>query len=230
MYSGNSKIEGITFVLAAAGVGKRMGLGYPKQFLEYEGKPLFIKPLEVAQASELIKQVIVVTGKESIEFVKNQCIKYGIKKVTKVVEGGSERQYSIEKALAHCSNDSIIAVHDGVRPFLKEKYFREALKILSDNRNVNGVIVGVRVKDTIKKVNDNGDVVDTPKRSELIAAHTPQIFRGEILKSAYKKAHHEKYLGTDDSSLVERYSGGIRFLLGDYDNIKITTIEDLKYL
>ncbi|MEG1582523.1 MAG: 2-C-methyl-D-erythritol 4-phosphate cytidylyltransferase [Cetobacterium sp.] len=227
MYCCDSKI---TLVVAAAGVGKRMGLGYPKQFLEIDGKPLFLKVLEVAEKTDLVKNIIVVTGEESVEYVESECLRNQIFKVSKVISGGSERQYSIEKALAHCSNDSIIAVQDGVRPFLKESYFFEALKILKSDIKIDGVVVGVPLKDTIKKIDSDGFVVETPKRSEFIAVHTPQIFRGDILKKAYSKATEDNFLGTDDSSLVERIGGKIKVLLGSYDNIKITTVEDLKHL
>ncbi|MBC2850759.1 2-C-methyl-D-erythritol 4-phosphate cytidylyltransferase [Cetobacterium sp. 8H] len=227
MYCCNSKI---TLIVAAAGVGKRMGLGYPKQFLEVDGKPLFLKVLEVAEKTDLVENIIVVTGEDSVEYVKSECLKNQIFKISEVISGGSERQYSIEKALAHCSNDSIIAVQDGVRPFLRESYFFEALKILQDDIKVDGVVVGVPVKDTIKKIDSDGFVIETPKRSEFIAVHTPQIFRGDILKKAYSKAAEDNFLGTDDSSLVERIGGKIKVLLGSYDNIKITTIEDLKHL
>lgn len=223
MYSGNSKI---TLILAAAGVGKRMQLGYPKQFLEVDGEPLYLKPLEVAERCEAIEKIIIVTRKDSIASIESKCKEKNLKKVYKIVEGGSERQYSIENAILECEGASIIAVQDGVRPFLKERYFFEALNIMKDEK-VDGVVVGVPLKDTIKKVDANGEVIETPIRSEYIAVHTPQIFRGKILEAAYKKAKEDRFLGTDDSSLVERIGGKVKVLIGDYDNIKITTKEDL---
>lgn len=227
MYCGDTKI---TLIVAAAGVGKRMNLGYPKQFLEINGKPLFLKVLEIAEESPIIESIVIVTGQDSIEAVEGLCEKYSIRKVKKIVQGGSERQYSIENALEYCKDNSIIAVQDGVRPFLKEKYFSEGLKILEENLEIDGAVVGVPLKDTIKRINLEGEVVETPKRDEYIAVHTPQIFRGQILKLAYKKAREDNFLGTDDSSLVERIGGRIKVIIGDYDNLKITTIEDLKFL
>ncbi|WP_297404648.1 2-C-methyl-D-erythritol 4-phosphate cytidylyltransferase [uncultured Cetobacterium sp.] len=230
MYSGDTEVKNVTLILAAAGVGKRMGLDYPKQFLKIDGKALYIKSLEVAEKSIFVKEIIIVTGKDFIESIKNECKEHKFKKVIKVIEGGSERQHSIKKALDLCSEDSIISVQDGVRPFLKERYFKESIEILNKNKDIAGVVVGVPVKDTIKKINSLGVVESTPKRDELFAIHTPQTFRGDILKRAYKKAEEDIYLGTDDSSLVERIGEEIKLLLGDYDNIKITTVEDLKYL
>lgn len=227
MHCCNSKI---TLIVAAAGVGKRMRLGYPKQFFEIDGEPMFLKILKTAQNIDVIESIIVVTGKEYIEYIEKKCQENNISKLSKVVEGGKERQYSVEKALKYCSSNSIIGVQDGVRPFMKESYFIDSLKILEENKEIDGVVVGVPVKDTIKKIDAEGYVVETPKRSELVSIHTPQIFRGEILKKAYLKAAEDEFLGTDDSSLAERVGAKIKVLIGSYDNIKITTVEDLKYL
>lgn len=225
MYSSNFKV---TMIVAAAGVGKRMGLGYPKQFLEYKGKPLFIMPLEVAQNSNIVDEIIVVTNKENVSLVENYCNQYGLSKVVKVTEGGKERQNSIYNALKYDNNSDIILVQDGVRPFLKEKYIEECCRVVAEERL--GAVVGVQVKDTIKVINENFEVVSTPKRADLIAVHTPQVFEGKLLKEAYEIAERENFLGTDDSSLVERIGGKVKIVLGDYDNIKITTQEDLKFL
>lgn len=229
MYCGDSKIKKkVTLILAAAGVGKRMGLGYPKQFLEYNGKPLFILPLEVAQSSEIVDDIIISTNHDNVDIVKKYCEKYGIDKVRNVVAGGKERQDSINNALEHDDNSDIILVQDGVRPFLKEKYIKECCDVI-EKENC-GAVIGVKVKDTIKVINDNGIVENTPKRDTLIAVHTPQGFSGNILKAAYNRAKKENFLGTDDSSLVERLGYKVKIVLGDYDNIKITTQEDLTFL
>ena len=225
MYSSNFKV---TMIVAAAGVGKRMGLGYPKQFLEYKGKPLFIMPLEVAQNSNIVDEIIVVTNKENVSLVEDYCNQYGLSKVVKVTEGGKERQNSIYNALKYDNNSDIILVQDGVRPFLKEKYIEECCRVVAEERL--GAVVGVQVKDTIKVINENFEVVSTPKRADLIAVHTPQAFEGKLLKEVYEIAERENFLGTDDSSLVERIGGKVKIVLGDYDNIKITTQEDLKFL
>lgn len=225
MYSSNLKV---TLILAAAGVGKRMGLGYPKQFLEYKGKPLFIMPLETAQKSSIIDDIIVVTNSENVTLVENHCKNYGITKVKKVTAGGKERQNSIYNALKFDDNSDIILVQDGVRPFLKEKYIEECCSVVAQEKV--GAVVGVQVKDTIKVIDKNFEVVSTPKRADLIAVHTPQAFEGKILKEAYERAEKESFLGTDDSSLVERIGGKVKIVLGDYDNIKVTTQEDLKFL
>lgn len=229
MFSSNSEIR-YTLIVAAAGVGKRMGLSYPKQFLEHNGKPLFINVLEIGEKSKLISDIIVVTGKELKEEVKSMCEKFKITKVKHIAEGGKERQDSIYNALKFCDKNSIIAVQDGVRPFFKEKYLEDALNELKNNSHIDGVVAGVPVKDTIKVVNEEGIIISTPVRSTLVAAQTPQVFRGKILIEAYEKAKEENFFGTDDSSLVEKYGGKVKISLGDYGNIKITTIEDISFL
>lgn len=229
MFSSNSEIR-YTLIVAAAGVGKRMGLSYPKQFLEHNGKPLFINVLEIGEKSKLISDIIIVTGKELIKEVKYMCEKFKITKVKEIAEGGKERQDSIYNALKFCDKNSIIAVQDGVRPFFKEKYLEDAFNELKNNPHIDGVVVGVPVKDTIKVVNEEGIIISTPVRRALVAAQTPQVFRGKILIEAYEKAKEENFLGTDDSSLVEKYGGKVKISLGDYGNIKITTIEDISFL
>ncbi|MDU1912087.1 2-C-methyl-D-erythritol 4-phosphate cytidylyltransferase [Fusobacterium sp.] len=229
MYSSDSEIEKkkITLILAAAGIGKRIGLDYPKQFFEYNGKPLFIFPLETAEKSSLIDEIIIVTNENNIDLVKKQCNKYSIKKVKKVLAGGKERQDSIYNALKEDEGSTYILVQDGVRPFMKEKYIEMTCAALDNDKTLAGAVIGVAVKDTIKVVGLDGEILATPNRAGLIAVHTPQTFRGDILKKAYKIAEDEKFLGTDDSSLVERAGEKVKIIIGDYDNIKITTLEDL---
>lgn len=229
MHSGNSEVK-CTLIVAAAGSGKRMGLSFPKQFLKYKGKPLFINVLEVGENSSLVKDIIVVTKEELVDEVLDLCKCYNLKKIKKVIKGGEDRQSSIYNALKYCSKDSIIAVQDGVRPFFKECYLEKALEELKNNKEIVGAVIGVPVKDTVKRINKNNLIEETPKRETLYLAQTPQVFKGEILINSYEKALKDKFLGTDDSSLVERYYKNIKIIQGDYSNIKITTMEDLKFL
>ena len=207
-----------------------MGLSYPKQFIEYNGKPLFIHVLEEGERSKYITDIIVVTGKELIKEVKYLCQKFMISKAKYIIEGGNERQDSIYNALKYCDKNSLIGVQDGVRPFFKGEYIENAMNELKNNSELAGVVVGAPVKDTIKIVDENGMIISTPKRATLMAAQTPQVFRGEILINAYEKAKKEGFLGTDDSSLVEREGELVKIIQGEYNNIKITTIEDISFL
>lgn len=239
MYSSDSKIkdftlegkkECYTLVIAAAGSGKRMGLTQKKQFLQYKGRSLYMNSVLIGENSDIIDEIIIVTSEEEVEYVKAECIANNLEKLKIVISGGKERQDSIYNALQYCK-DGIVAIHDGARPFLEESYLIEGLNTILEERNISGVVVGVKVKDTIKKVVENGLVIEeTPKRETLYAAQTPQIFKTDLLKSAYEKAKEDKYYGTDDSSLVERCGGIVKIIEGSYNNIKVTTIEDLKYL
>lgn len=220
------------YIVAAAGSGKRMGLGKPKQFLEYDGEPIFIKTLKTIENSKLVDEIIVVTGESFIGDVKDYCREFGITKLKSVVSGGNERQDSIYNVLNTLENpeEYIIAVQDGVRPFIKNEFIKKAYEELINNKDLDGVVTAVAVKDTVKVVDGNGFIVDTPVRNTLFLAQTPQVFRGKILKEAYETAHEEEFIGTDDSSLVERINGRVKLIDGSYDNIKITTVEDLIYL
>lgn len=218
-----------TFIVAAAGVGKRMGLGYPKQFLEWEGKPVFIHTLEKINNHPLVTDIVVVTNTEYIDDVKKYCSQYNIHKLKVVVEGGRERQDSIYNALQECRDSDLIGVQDGVRPFVEGRFIEDAYKALKDDK-IDGVVIGVPVKDTIKVVDCDGIIVSTPSRATLVAAQTPQVFKGKSLVRANDKAKKQGYMGTDDSSLVEHSGGRVKIVEGSYGNIKITTKEDLKHL
>lgn len=218
-----------TFIVAAAGVGKRMGLGYPKQFLEWEGKPIFIHTLEKINGNKLVTDIVVVTNSDYIEEVERYCREYSIHKVVRIVAGGRERQDSIYNAIQECRDSDLIGVQDGVRPFIESGFIESAYEELRKDE-LDGVVVGVPVKDTIKVVDENGIIQSTPVRSTLVAAQTPQVFKGEILVKAYEKAAEDRWLGTDDSSLVEYIGGRVKIVEGSYGNIKITTVEDLKHL
>ena len=221
----------VYFIVAAAGVGKRMGLSYPKQFLEVDGKPIFINTLEIIEKNNKVEGIIVVTNREYISKVEEICEFYKITKVKKVVEGGKERQDSIYNALLQTpENIELIGVQDGVRPFIKDRYIDESYEKLEENKDLDGVVVGVPVKDTIKILDPSGKIIETPNRATLFAAQTPQIFKREILLKSYEDAKENNYLGTDDSSLVERIGGRVEMVMGSYNNIKITTPEDLIFL
>lgn len=230
MYSSNSKIKKkVTFILAAAGQGKRMNLNSLKQFLDFRGEPLFYSSLKIAFENKNINDIIIVTNKENINFMIKYCQdKNLMSKVKYIVEGGSERQYSIYNAIKKIENTDIVIIQDAARPFLKDKYIEESIKILNDN--YDGAVIGVKCKDTVKVIDENEIVIGTPNRDSLILTHTPQTFKFEVLKKAHQMAEEKNILATDDASLVEMISGKIKFINGDYDNIKITVQEDLKFL
>ena len=142
----------------------------------------------------------------------------------RLVPGGAERQQSVFNGLKHVEAD-IVLVHDGARPFIQEELIHQLTEAASLHA---GAIVAVPVKDTIKKVQDRS-VVETVERSSLWAVQTPQAFRVSILYKAHQEAENDQFLGTDDASLLERMGEQVVIIEGDYDNIKITTQEDLYF-
>lgn len=230
MYCSKTKIkEKTVFILAAAGKGKRMGLDYPKQFLKINEEPLFYYSLKTAFRNKKIDEIIIVTNKENINYIKDYCKEKKFDtKVKKIIAGGEERQNSVYNAIKEINEAKYVIIQDAARPFLKEKYIEESLKILENG--YDACVIGVKCKDTIKKINSSNEIVETPKRDELVAIHTPQTFKFELIKFAHEKAVEENFYSTDDSALVERIGKKVKFIQGDYDNIKITTVEDLKYL
>lgn len=210
-------------IIPAAGQGKRMGAGKNKLLLELNGIPVFVHTLKVFEEDEACGKIILAINPQD-ELVFKELIKqYNLKKVDRLVAGGRERQQSIHNALKTIEDGEVILVHDAARPFIQ----KDSIRRLTESAKTTGAaILAVPVKDTIKKAAD-GNVTETIDRSSLWAVQTPQAFRISILREAYEKAEQENFLGTDDSSLVERLRYPVSVIEGDYDNIKLTTPEDL---
>lgn len=217
-----------TAIVLAAGQGKRMKSKVQKQFLMLQGRPLLYYSLACFQESSEIDEIIIVAGKESIDYCKNEIVKlYDFTKVKDVVEGGKERYDSVYAGLTACSADTdYVFIHDGARPFVTEEIIR---------RTKEGVLVygaciaAVPSKDTVKIVNDNGIVGSTPKRSSVWSVQTPQAFSYLLIKEAHDLARKETMCDiTDDAMVVERYKNTAVYVVeGAYENIKITTPEDI---
>jgi 2-C-methyl-D-erythritol 4-phosphate cytidylyltransferase len=213
-------------IVPAAGMGKRMGGSINKQYLLLADKPILAHTLDFFQQAEFIDEIYPVVPQEEINYCRTNVVeKYGIDKVKQIVAGGAERQNSVLNALRAISADAddIVLIHDGVRPFVPLAAIRRSMEIACE---YNGALVAVPVKDTVKVVND-AFAVDTPPRETLWLAQTPQTFRYGIIRTAHELAEAEGFLGTDDSSLLERHGMKVHIVIGDYRNIKITTPEDL---
>lgn len=231
MYCGKSKInKKVVFILAAAGLGKRMGLDYPKQFLEYKGEPLFYSSLKIAFENSLIDEIYIATNDENLEYMNKFCEDKNLfSKVKKIVKGGAERQETVYNALREVIDADYVIIQDGVRPFLKDEYIEQTLKALDNG--YDGAVVGVKVKDTVKLIDMDNEIISTPARDYIILVHTPQTFKFDVIKQAHEEARQKRIRATDDSMLVERMDDKkIKFIHGDYNNIKITTKEDLEFL
>lgn len=215
-------------LVPAAGMGKRMGAAINKQYLKLAGKPIVAHTLEIFQHCQAIHGIILVTPEEEIPYCRTEVVeKYNLSKVLTIVPGGSERQHSVLNGLIALQNfaahDDIVLIHDGVRPFIDDQIIEQSINVAATGV---GALVAVQTKDTIKIVQE-GTVVGTPERSGLWQAQTPQAFRFSQILHAHSLAAQDAFLGTDDSSLLERCGGTVRIVTGSYRNIKITTPEDL---
>lgn len=213
-------------IIVAAGSGKRMKSAVAKQYIELKGRTILSYTVETFEKSDNIDEIILVTSQEAIDFVtKNIVNKYQFTKVKAVVAGGAERQDSVYNGLKKVSKDTdVVLIHDGVRPFVNDSYIT---KLESIAMEFGACVLGAPVKDTIKICDSEGCIVDTPNRSTLWLAQTPQCFKYDVIINAYEKAYKEGYTGTDDSVLVEKTGVKVKMVEGDYNNIKITTPEDL---
>ena len=220
------EIKKCTAVIVAAGRGKRMGGNIPKQFLNLKGKPIIYYTLNAFEKNANIDSIILVTGSDYISYCEEEIVsRYGFKKISKIIAGGSERQYSVYNALKIIEpNTDIVLIHDGARPFIMQE---DIDRIIEDTRLYGAAIMAVKCKDTVKIADESGFVAETPDRARLWNIQTPQGFKLDIIKKAYDKAQYDGFLGTDDSSLAERNGVMVKVTEGHYTNIKITTEEDL---
>ena len=214
----------VSVVVVSEGNSTRMG-GVNKQFLEINGIPVLIHTLMVFENMDAIDEIVVVTRESDIEDVKFLVEKYGINKVSKVVNGGETRQLSVLSGVSSVSETTdFVAIHDGARPLVTEK-------VISDTLNqafaCGAAATGVKVKDTVKQVNDDNDIIATPDRNYLRFIQTPQIFDKALYLDAVNTVENSKDF-TDDCMLVEAYGKTVKFVDGDYENIKITTPEDVE--
>jgi len=212
-------------IIAAAGAGSRMAGDRPKQFLQLAGVPIIFHTLKPFEQCDSIQEIIVVLpAAESADFLA-LVQKYGVKKLSRVVPGGTTRAESVWRGLLaiRAATAEIIAVHDGVRPFVTAE---EIDRTVAAARTHGAAILVAPAIDTIKEIN-GGEVVKTLERRQLCHALTPQCFRYELLRRAYERADVQDPAITDDSSLVEQLGESVTIVEGSSRNIKITTQRDL---
>lgn len=200
-----------------------MGAGKNKLLIELNEVPVLIHTLLVFEKDEKCDGIILAIHPQDEAEFTSLLKEYMITKVKGLVYGGKERQHSIYHALKTVKSDGIILVHDGARPFIKKEFIH---RLAEAAESKGAAIIGVPSKDTMKKVHDS-IVAETVERSSLWVVQTPQAFRMPILLKAYEQAEKDQFVGTDDSSLVERLAVPVTVVEGDYDNIKLTTPEDL---
>ena len=215
-----------TAVVLAAGRGKRMGTDVQKQYLEIGEKPVLYYSLDTFEKSNIIDEIVLVVGENQEEYCRQEIVeKYGFQKVKAIVQGGAERYHSVWNGLQQVA-DGYVFIHDGARPFVTEEILTRAYQ---DVQKYKACVVGMPVKDTIKISDEQGLVADTPNRSLLWTIQTPQVFEVSLVKDAYAKLIEGNITNaTDDAMVVEMMLGSkIKLVQGSYENIKITTPEDL---
>jgi 2-C-methyl-D-erythritol 4-phosphate cytidylyltransferase len=223
----------VSVIIPAAGLGTRMGRSAPekagisrKQFMLLNNSPILIHTIRKFASSSLVSEIIVALREEDAEWANELFRKELPTETVRTVIGGETRQQSVENALAQvCADTELVAVHDAVRPFVE----RDAIdKVIREAAETGAAIVGIVPVDTVKQVHRN-KVRATLPRERLILTQTPQVFRLDLLRRAFEKAREDLFLGTDESSLVERLEQvEVSVVLGTDRNIKITKPSDME--
>ncbi|HSB03609.1 MAG TPA: 2-C-methyl-D-erythritol 4-phosphate cytidylyltransferase [Thermodesulfobacteriota bacterium] len=213
-------------IIVSAGKGHRIGGEKKKQFLLLAGKPILCHTLDKFETCPLIDSIQLVVGQEDMDYTLRAIVEdYGYRKVSQIVPGGKLRQESVKNGMDALSRDvDIVVIHDGVRPFVTHEMIEESIQAA---RRFKAAVVAVPVKETIKVVGPDRTVLKTLDRESLWKIQTPQTFQVEVIKEAFRRAAEDGFIGTDDASLVERIGINVYIVLGAYNNIKITTPEDL---
>lgn len=219
----------VAAVILSAGKGKRMKSDISKQYMLFDNKPIIYYTIKAFIESR-VDRIILVTGKEDIEYVRRDILsKYGFDDSVSLVEGGRERFDSSFNGVKAAEGSDYVLIHDGARPCIMPEDINDIIEHVKEN---GASVMGVPVKDTIKILNSANEVVDTPDRNTLWQIQTPQAFEWGIIYNAYNKMYEygDKSI-TDDSMVVEKYSEKkVKIIAGKYSNIKVTTPEDIGLL
>ena len=216
----------IVAIIPAGGAGRRLGSSMAKQYLLLDGVPVLARTLKIFQQAKVIDEIVLVVPEDDLIFSRKQLVdKYDLTKVRAIVAGGKERQDSVRNGLsAIVDKCDVVIIHDGVRPLLTEEMIS---KVVAAAKSDGASSIGVKVKDTVKQTTDYNIVAATLPRNNLWLTQTPQAFAFDVLQKAYAAAVNDKFYGTDDASLVERIGVKVKMIAGSYENIKITTPDDL---
>jgi 2-C-methyl-D-erythritol 4-phosphate cytidylyltransferase len=223
----------VAVILPAAGQGTRMnkslaGGASRKQFMLLEGSPILMHTVRKFAASIRVSEILVAVRGEDLEWVSEMLAAEFPESRVRAVEGGDSRQESVEKALAHIpAETALVAVHDAVRPFIDLETIH---KVFDEAAETGAAIVGVPAVDTVKQVSRGTGHVRiraTLPREKLVMAQTPQVFRHDVLRRAFDLARVDGFVGTDESSLVERMDVEVSVVMGSDRNIKITKPGDM---
>jgi 2-C-methyl-D-erythritol 4-phosphate cytidylyltransferase len=213
-------------IVPAAGSGKRLGGSVKKQFLLLKDKPIIVHTLQRFEHCPDVDEVAVAVPEQSITEMESLVSHYRLHKISLVTVGGEKRQDSVYNILRRFTfkPSDIVLVHDGVRPFIESKRISQLIRVCKEHE---AAVLAVQPKDTIRRSRGGEFFDQTLDRNALWLVQTPQAFRASLLMKAFKEARHDRFYATDESGLVERIGVRIRIVEGSYDNIKITTQEDV---
>lgn len=217
----------VSAIIVAAGKGRRMKAASPKQYLMLGGLPILSLTILAVDACPEVDDICLVVPGSAMDHCRKAVLDpIRLRVPVRMVAGGACRQESVYNGLSTMVNDDgVVLIHDGVRPFVKPDEIRRCI----DAAQIHGACIpGLPVSDTLKAVDDHGNIIQTIDRSRLWHAQTPQAFQCRLIKDAHEKAKHDGVTGTDDASLLERLGEKVRLVPGSIFNIKITTPEDLK--
>ena len=211
----------VSAVIVAGGKGTRMGAGYNKVFMELLGKPIISRTISAFEACSEIDEIIIVTAEDDIpemsEIAKN------FSKVREITTGGDLRQDSVYNGLKKAQGD-IVLIHDGARCFVTEDVI---ISVINDTKTYGAAATGVIVKDTLKSIDEAGNIIATIDREKTVQIQTPQGFVKDEIIAMHNRIKEDNITVTDDCSAFEKYGKVCHFTNGSYDNIKITTPEDI---
>jgi len=208
-------------VIVAAGSGKRMGTSISKQYLTLGEKTIIEHTVETFINCDAVDEIILVASQSAI----NECMSLFFDKPVRYALGGKERYNSVYNGISETSaNCDIVIIHDGVRPFVSEEIIVSSIKAALE---FGACAAGVKSKDTVKICNEEGFVITTPVRDNVYCIQTPQTFRKDLIIKSYQKAFESGKFATDDAALVENAGFSVKIIDGSYNNIKITTPDDL---
>lgn len=217
-----------TAIIVAAGQGSRMGGTIRKPYLPLGGVPVIGRTLETFTQSRFFEDIILVVAAADVDHCRQYVLdRLGLRRVVHIVAGGRERQESVFNGLAASRGaaDSLVLIHDGVRPFVSIGDLRRCLNAASHH---GACVLGAKANDTLKEVGPDGKVRRTIPRKDVWLAQTPQGFHFDLIMTAHVRAREEGFSGTDDVQLVERLGHPVAMVPGSPWNIKITTPDDLR--
>ena len=218
----------VAVIIAAAGKGTRVGANVPKQFLKIGGQPVLVKAMKVFERMDAIDYIFVVTGEDYVSLCEQMAEEYRFEKVVSVVPGGELRQDSVFNAIQEMNRRrpgvEYVLIHDAARPFISEDVILNVLEATADN---GAAVACVAMTSSVRRLGSGEEKSESVDRSEYYTVQTPQGFRKSLLIGAYEQAYDDSFYGTDDAAIVEHAGGEITIVDGEYQNIKITTKEDL---